>query len=259
VGFAAAKFAVLSSQARNPLTLIYRGKDRAKPVYTASVSGIYFRFKRFRVGRVEDGRGSLGHAATLRFPSPLIERFRTFPDSLYVRARLNGNLELSRSGNGVRNGFVVADSSRNPLSTRSVRRATGAHGSASTSRRRFSGTSTSRAIPRATATPTSASCNGVKEAPTGRLDSMVSFGPGTPSRGANKIKELWQFFLQTKSVWVFIWSSNGGNKMSNPKRIGLKERPRRTPAARELSQRSRERRAPSCQRKAAKNAGGLFR
>jgi hypothetical protein len=29
------------------------------------------------------------------------------------------------------------------------------------------------------------------------------------------------------------------------------------PAARELSQRSRELRAPSCQRKAAKNAGGL--
>ena len=26
-----------------------------------------------RYGRVEDGRGSLGHAATLRFPSPLIE------------------------------------------------------------------------------------------------------------------------------------------------------------------------------------------
>jgi hypothetical protein len=25
------------------------------------------------LGRVEDGRGSLGHAATLRFPSPLIE------------------------------------------------------------------------------------------------------------------------------------------------------------------------------------------
>jgi hypothetical protein len=24
-------------------------------------------------GRVEDGRGSLGHSATLRFPSPLIE------------------------------------------------------------------------------------------------------------------------------------------------------------------------------------------
>src|SRR5260221_13424225 len=26
------------------------------------------------VGRVEDGRGSLGHSATLRFPSPLIGR-----------------------------------------------------------------------------------------------------------------------------------------------------------------------------------------
>ena len=26
-----------------------------------------------RLGRVEDGRGSLGHSATLRFPSPLIE------------------------------------------------------------------------------------------------------------------------------------------------------------------------------------------
>jgi len=25
------------------------------------------------IGRVEDGRGSLGHSATLRFPSPLIE------------------------------------------------------------------------------------------------------------------------------------------------------------------------------------------
>jgi hypothetical protein len=32
-----------------------------------------------------------------------------------------------------------------------------------------------------------------------------------------------------------------------------------TANARELSQRSREHRAPSCQRKAAKNAGGLFR
>jgi hypothetical protein len=27
----------------------------------------------FCLGRVEDGRGSLGHSATLRFPSPLIE------------------------------------------------------------------------------------------------------------------------------------------------------------------------------------------
>src|ERR1700694_1789606 len=29
--------------------------------------------RHFRNGRVEDGRGSLGHSATLRFPSPLIE------------------------------------------------------------------------------------------------------------------------------------------------------------------------------------------
>ncbi len=29
--------------------------------------------RKVSVGRVEDGRGSLGHAATLRFPSPLIE------------------------------------------------------------------------------------------------------------------------------------------------------------------------------------------
>jgi hypothetical protein len=32
-------------------------------------------------------------------------RFLTISDSVYARARLNGNLELSRSGNGVRNGF----------------------------------------------------------------------------------------------------------------------------------------------------------
>jgi hypothetical protein len=29
--------------------------------------------RRGSFGRVEDGRGSLGHSATLRFPSPLIE------------------------------------------------------------------------------------------------------------------------------------------------------------------------------------------
>src|SRR5205085_9005112 len=37
-----------------------------------------------RSGRVEDGRGSLGHAATLRFPSPLIE-----PDVRISRIRLS--------------------------------------------------------------------------------------------------------------------------------------------------------------------------
>src|SRR6516225_2406146 len=36
------------------------------------------------LGRVEDGRGSLGHAATLRFPSPLIE-----PDVRISRIRLS--------------------------------------------------------------------------------------------------------------------------------------------------------------------------
>jgi hypothetical protein len=35
-----------------------------------------------RYGRVEDGRGSLGHAATLRFPCPLIE-----PDHLQLKCR----------------------------------------------------------------------------------------------------------------------------------------------------------------------------
>ena len=37
------------------------------------------------------------------------QRFRTFSDSLYARARVNVNLELSRSGNGVRNGFRRPD------------------------------------------------------------------------------------------------------------------------------------------------------
>jgi hypothetical protein len=48
------------------------------------------------------------------------------------------------------------------------------------------GTSTSGAIPRPTATPTSASCSGVKEAPQGGLTAelLISFSPGTPSRGA---------------------------------------------------------------------------
>ena len=36
------------------------------------------------LGRVEDGRGSLGNAATLRFPSPLIE-----PDVRISRIRLS--------------------------------------------------------------------------------------------------------------------------------------------------------------------------
>src|SRR4029453_13005891 len=34
---------------------------------------VHLRSRYVAFGRVEDGRGSLGHAATLRFPSPLIE------------------------------------------------------------------------------------------------------------------------------------------------------------------------------------------
>src|SRR5260370_40987809 len=51
------------------------------------------------------GRGARLNYHGVR-PDP---RFRTFSDSLYARARLNGNLELSRSGNGVRNGFRRPD------------------------------------------------------------------------------------------------------------------------------------------------------
>ena len=36
-------------------------------------------------------------------------RFWTILDSIYARARVNVNLELSRSGNGVRNGFRRPD------------------------------------------------------------------------------------------------------------------------------------------------------
>jgi hypothetical protein len=56
---------------------------------------------------------------------------------------------------------------------------------------------------------------------------------------------------------ILFWGNTWSDKMSNQKRIGLEGTIKRTPAARELSQRSRDHRAPSCQRKAAKNAGGL--
>src|SRR5262245_2920095 len=45
------------------------------------------------IGRVEDGRGSLGHAATLRFPSPLIE-----PDVRISRIRLSDWLRREAHG-----------------------------------------------------------------------------------------------------------------------------------------------------------------
>jgi hypothetical protein len=46
-----------------------------------------------RGGRLEDGRGSLGHAATLRFPSPLIE-----PDVRISRIRLSDWLRREAHG-----------------------------------------------------------------------------------------------------------------------------------------------------------------
>src|SRR5262249_43957543 len=48
-------------------------------------------------GRVEDGRGSLGHAATLRFPSPLIE-----PDVPISGIRLSDWLHREAHGATVR-------------------------------------------------------------------------------------------------------------------------------------------------------------
>src|ERR1700738_4829523 len=44
----------------------------------------WFASRQCSIGRVEDGRGSLGHAATLRLPSPLIE-----PDVPISRIRLS--------------------------------------------------------------------------------------------------------------------------------------------------------------------------
>src|SRR5271166_2361246 len=56
----------------------------AGAVMSASASFGHFVANAYsRSGRVEDGRGSLGHAATLRFPSPLIE-----PDVRISRIRL---------------------------------------------------------------------------------------------------------------------------------------------------------------------------
>jgi len=58
-----------------------------------------------RFGRVEDGRGSLGHSATLRFPSPLIE-----PDVPIFGIRLYGWLHRE-----ARDGAAQAPPSRQPL------------------------------------------------------------------------------------------------------------------------------------------------
>ena len=75
-------------------------------------------------------RANVGISSIQRIVFP---RFRTFSDSLYARARVNVNLELSRSGNGVRNGFRRPDGRGSgqfaeAALTRSMWRATGADG-----------------------------------------------------------------------------------------------------------------------------------
>jgi hypothetical protein len=51
------------------LSLLLRLNTGAPQFFLISLNSIRNRHS----GRVEDGRGSLGHSATLRFPSPLIE------------------------------------------------------------------------------------------------------------------------------------------------------------------------------------------
>src|SRR3954467_10546556 len=53
-------------------------------------------------GRVEDGRGGLGHAATPRFPSPLIK-----PDVRIARIRLSDWLHLAAHGGAPRSVCVA--------------------------------------------------------------------------------------------------------------------------------------------------------
>src|SRR5271166_178964 len=66
----------------------------AGAVMSASASFGHFVANAYsRSGRVEDGRGSLGHAATLRFPSPLIE-----PDVRISRIRLSDWLHREAHG-----------------------------------------------------------------------------------------------------------------------------------------------------------------
>src|ERR1700730_3127102 len=55
------------------------GRVTASQIASASVASFFP-----RLSRVEDGRGGLGHAATLRFPSPLIK-----PDVRISRIRLS--------------------------------------------------------------------------------------------------------------------------------------------------------------------------
>ena len=66
-------------------------------------------------GRVEDGRGSLSHAATPRFPSPLIE-----PDVRRYRIRLSDRLHRKAHGEAVRGKRSRASTPRSPWITSKV-------------------------------------------------------------------------------------------------------------------------------------------
>jgi hypothetical protein len=68
-----AVFAAAGDASSIPVTISLRSPRRSTmsafpPLATKQRTLLEVRF-----GRVEDGRGSLGHSATLRFPSPLIE------------------------------------------------------------------------------------------------------------------------------------------------------------------------------------------
>ena len=64
---------------------------------TASARQLQRCAKTLRVGRVEEGRGSLGHAASPRFPSPLIK-----PDVPISGIRLSDWLHRKAHGGGPR-------------------------------------------------------------------------------------------------------------------------------------------------------------
>jgi hypothetical protein len=81
------------------LKKVWLRKDCCPP---ANVSG----------GRVEDGRGSLSHAATPRFPSPLIE-----PDVRRYRIRLSDGLHRKAHGEAVRGKRSRASTPRSPWIT----------------------------------------------------------------------------------------------------------------------------------------------
>src|SRR5918997_7221429 len=69
----------------------------------------------FLLGRVEDGRGSLGRAATPRFPSPLIE-----PDVRRYRIRLSDRLHRKAHGEAGRGKRSRASTPRSPWITSKV-------------------------------------------------------------------------------------------------------------------------------------------